>query len=169
MAYNNENHWCYNTKLYQFMRENRSWDNIVMYAIEILETDDLVAVKRRQTELIKIHDANLNMRDAYRSKEETLAKKRIQGKKYREKNKDIIKGKQNEKNQCYCGGNYTKQHQARHYKTATHILNDPVYTKHRRENLIHYQIIDIKARTDPSLISPYILLCWKLREEKLKT
>ena len=78
-----------------------------------------------------------------------------------------VRRKQNEKIQCHCGGNYTKQQQARHFTTATHILNDPVYTKHRRENLFAYQHLDNMARIDTSLATPYILLCWKLREKRL--
>ena len=36
-----------------------------------------------------------------------------------------IRLKNREKFQCHCGGNYSRSGQYRHFKTATHILNDP--------------------------------------------
>jgi hypothetical protein len=156
----NENDRSYNTKLFQTIRENNGWQNWLLFSIEMVVTDDVKIARKRQTELMKLNNNSLNMKNSFTSKEET----RLQAKKYLEKNKDKL----HEKIQCHCGGNYTRQGQSRHFKTATHILNDPVYTKHRRENLLAYQSLDEAALKNPSLATPYILLCWKLREERLK-
>ena len=149
--YMNSNANCesYNTKLNQAIRANGGWDNWLKFPIEILVTDDVVIAKKRQTELMQINNTSLNMKNSYTSSEDIQLKNR-------------------EKIQCYCGGNYSRSGQSRHFKTATHILNDPVYTKHRRENLFHYQLIDTMALRDPSLVTPYIALCWKLRDDRLK-
>ena len=146
---NDENDKSYNSKLNQTIRANGGWDNWLKIPIEILVTNDIVTARKRQTELMQINNTSLNMKNSYTSLED-------------------VKLKNSEKIQCYCGGNYSRSGKSRHFKTATHILNDPVYTKHRRENLFDYQMIDLKALTDPSLITPYIALCWKLRDERLK-
>ena len=78
---------------------------------------------------------------------------------YIEKNKEAIYKKHNEKIKCHCGGHYTKQQRVRHFKTATHILNDPVYTKHRLENLMAYQHIEYLARKHPQIAEHQITKC----------
>jgi hypothetical protein len=145
--YRVENDQSYNTKLYQTIRDNNGWCNWLLFPVEIVATDDIEIAKKRQTDLMKLTNNCLNMKNSFTSIEE-------------------VRKKNNEKIQCHCGGNYTKQQQSKHFKTATHILNDPVYTKHRRENLLAYQRLDDAARVNPSLATPYILLCWKLREER---
>ena len=143
-----ENDNSYNTKLYETIRNNGGWQNWILFPIEIVITDDIQIAKKRQTELMKLSNNSLNMKNTFTSIEE-------------------VRRKNNEKIQCHCGGNYTRGGQSRHFKTATHILNDPVYTKHRRENLLAYQRLDGAAIANPSLATPYILLCWKLRDERL--
>ena len=146
---NDENCTSYDSKLFQTIRANGGWDNWLKFPIEIMVTDDVVTARKRQTELMHINNTSLNMKNSYTSLED-------------------VKLKNSETIQCYCGGHYSRIGQSRHFKTATHILNDPVYTKHRRENLFHYQLIDTMALRDPSLVTPYIALCWKLRDDRLK-
>ena len=159
----NENDGSYNTNLIQTIRNNGGWQNWILFPIEMVVTDDIEIARKKQTELIKLNKNSLNMKNSFASIEDALEKRRVQAKKYTEKNRDKL----HEKFQCHCGGNYTRSGQSRHFKTATHILDDPVYTKHRRENLLAYQRLDDMARIDPSLATPYILLCWKLREERI--
>ena len=64
-ACNNKNDKEYNIKKYQFIRDNGGWNNWIMYPIDILESDDPIAVRKKETELIKLHNANLNSRNAY--------------------------------------------------------------------------------------------------------
>jgi hypothetical protein len=42
------------------------------------------------------------------------------GKYYREKNKDSIQAKKNEKHNCICGGKYTHVHKQQHIRSAKH-------------------------------------------------
>ena len=146
---NDENCTSYDSKLNQIIRANGGWDNWLKFPIEIIVTDDVATARKRQTELMHINNTSLNMKNSFTSLEDVKLK-----------NRETI--------QCYCGGHYSRAGQSRHFKTATHILNDPVFTKHRMENLLHYYFLEKEALTNPSLVTPYLALCWKLRDERKK-
>ena len=57
----------------------------------------------------------------YREKNKDKLKQR--NKEYKEKNKDKIKEKASVKINCECGGKYTHEHKASHFKTKKHLNN----------------------------------------------
>ena len=99
----------YNFKLYQFIRSNGGWTNWLMFPIDVLETDCYVAVRKKEKELMKLHESTLNMINAYFDKKD-----------YYETNKEKIKQRDGQKLNCECGGNYTHGNKAIHMRTIKH-------------------------------------------------
>ncbi len=132
---NNENSNSYNFKIYKIIRDNGGSNNFIMYPIDILESDDPIAVRKKETELIKLHNANLNSRNAYTDIKEYCKEYREANKtkikEYYEVNKTKIKEtnkiyreanrtKLLEKFNCECGGKYTNVNKTTHFKTKQH-------------------------------------------------
>ena len=63
-------HKSYNQKTYRIIRKNGGWSNWVMFPLDVLETDDYVAVRQKETELMKLHKSTLNTINSYRSFED---------------------------------------------------------------------------------------------------
>ena len=85
---NNENNRYHNFKIYQKIRENGGWDNWNMIIID--EGNDLTFTQARikEEELRLKHNANLNMRKAFITEEETKEREKEYNKEYRENNKE---------------------------------------------------------------------------------
>jgi hypothetical protein len=87
----NTNHSKAHIKLYQVIRENGGWDEWEMIEIEKFNGKTKLEARIREQELIKEHNANLNMLNAYITEEERAATKKAITEKYREENKELLK------------------------------------------------------------------------------
>tara|TARA_R110001606_G_C15015113_1_gene608974 strand:+ start:68 stop:583 length:516 start_codon:yes stop_codon:yes gene_type:complete len=121
--YYNENHRCYNLKIYQTIRANGGWSNWKM--IQIGTRDNIT---KREAEQIEEEyrlnlKATMNMCRAFITPEDkkeynkeyqenNKEKRKEYDKKYRENNK--------EKHDCECGGKFTLPSKSCHLKTKRH-------------------------------------------------
>lgn len=78
-------------KLYQVIRENGGWDEWEMVELEKFIGKTKLEARMREQELMKIHNANLNMLNAFISEDERKANKKKITEKYREENKELLK------------------------------------------------------------------------------
>ena len=155
---NNPNDGSYNTKLCKAIRDNENW-KVTIISTCTFPTDELNSAKKRLKLVIDDLKPTLNMQTIYTNEEERKEGRRKTTNASFLKNKEAIYKKQNEKIECHCGGHYTKQQRARHFKTETHLLNDPEYTKHRLANLMAYQDIEYLARKNPQIEEHQIIKC----------
>ena len=81
----------YHLKHYDTIRENGGWDEWEMIEIEKFNGKTKLEARIREQELIKEHNANLNMLNAYITEEERAATKKAITEKYREENKELLK------------------------------------------------------------------------------
>ena len=112
-ACDNQNSIEYNYKKYQFIRSKGGFQNWFMYPIDVLESDDKIAIRKKETELMQLNNSTLNSINAYTDIKEY---KKEHNKYYYTKNKDKI----NHKINCDCGGTYKKSNIQQHSKTAKH-------------------------------------------------
>lgn len=87
----NTNHSKSHIKLYQVIRENGGWDEWEMVELEKFNGKTKLEARMREQELIKQHNANLNMLNAYITEDERKAKKNAITEKYRQENKELLK------------------------------------------------------------------------------
>jgi len=150
---NNENDRAYNLRVYQFIRENGGWDEWRMEVIEQVEFEHKWQLTKREGELIQSRGATLNSQIAGRTDAEYRLEHREEEKEryreyyqtHREKEKERFKEyyqthreESNEKSreyyqtnreelnvkfECLCGGRYTRQNRASHFKSVKHIKN----------------------------------------------
>jgi hypothetical protein len=85
------NHSKSHIKLYQVIRENGGWDEWEMVELEKFNGKTKLEARMREQELMKIHNANLNMLNAYITEDERKATKNAITEKYREENKEKIR------------------------------------------------------------------------------
>jgi hypothetical protein len=78
-------------KLYKTIRENGGWDEWEMIEIEKFYNKTKLEARMREQALIKIHNANLNMLNAYITEDERKANKIAITEKYRLENKELLK------------------------------------------------------------------------------
>ena len=69
---NNEKGKKYNLKVYQFIRENRNWNNWIIEEIERKICESMEEARIREQELIVEFNATLNSRSAILNKEKKL-------------------------------------------------------------------------------------------------
>jgi len=81
---NNENHRNYNFKIYEFIRANGGWSNWSMIQLEEYPCKNKREAEKREEEIRVECNANLNMRRAFRTKEE----KAEYNKQYYEQNRE---------------------------------------------------------------------------------
>lgn len=81
----------YHLKHYDTIRQNGGWDEWEMIEIEKFNGKTKLEARIREQELIKQHNANLNMLSAYITEEERAATKKAITEKYREENKELLK------------------------------------------------------------------------------
>lgn len=110
---NNGNKNSYNLKIYQTIRLNGGFNNWIMYPIDILESDDYIAIREIETVLMFLHNSTLNINKAYTDAKEY-------NKYYQIKNKDYLHEQKNQKFICNCNGKYTKSNKIQHLKTKKH-------------------------------------------------
>ena len=106
---NNPNDDAYNKLLYKFIRDNNGWDNFTFRKIKTVHYDDKTELLDKERRWIERLNATLNKVVPGRTKKE-----------YREKNKETIRAKQNERHDCPCGGKFTRASKAKHLKTEKH-------------------------------------------------
>jgi DNA repair exonuclease SbcCD ATPase subunit len=87
----NVSHTKSHIKLYQVIRENGGWDEWEMIELEKLNGKTKLEARMREQELIKQHNANLNMLSAFITEDERKEKKKVITQKYREENKELIR------------------------------------------------------------------------------
>lgn len=87
----NENANKSHQKHYVAIRQNGGWDEWEMIEIEKFNGKTKLEARIREQELIKQHNANLNMLSAYITEEERTATKKAITEKYREENKELLK------------------------------------------------------------------------------
>jgi hypothetical protein len=85
------NHSKSHIKLYQVIRENGGWDEWEMVELEKFNGKTKLEARMREQELMKLHNANLNMLNAYITEDERKATKHAITEKYREDNKELLK------------------------------------------------------------------------------
>ena len=128
----NEKRKDYNYKLYQFIRENYEWEDVIFEILEEYEnvSDKLQLRKIEQTFMDKLKPT-LNKYKAHQSKEENKEKLKEAHKIYYQENKEKLKeaikiyreenkAKRNEHFKCDCKGKYIHNCRARHFKTKLH-------------------------------------------------
>ena len=81
----------YHLKHYQVIRENGGWSNWEIIKLEEFNGKTKLEARMREQELMKIHNANLNMLNAYITEDERKATKNAITEKYRENNKELLK------------------------------------------------------------------------------
>lgn len=118
----------YNYKIYQFIRNNGTWDNFDMVLIETGTFENSLEVKKRERELIEELKATLNGNvpsrsfDEYRKTHYQNNKEKI--KEYKQKyyieHKDNIIQKWHASCNCSCGGSYSLNNKEKHFKTQRH-------------------------------------------------
>ena len=87
----NENGNKSHQKHYQAIRQNCGWNEWEMIEIEKFNGKTKLESRMREQELIKEHNANLNMLNAYITEEERVSTKKAITEKYREENKELLK------------------------------------------------------------------------------
>ena len=114
------------------MRENGNWNNWSMIEIEKYPCNDENEARSRERYWYEVLNANMNTqcptldvekRKQYEKEFYVKNKDKI-GEKckiYRDRNKDKIKQKNNEKHQCKCGGFFTIVNKSHHSKTKMHL------------------------------------------------
>tara|TARA_R110002072_G_C7625538_1_gene506413 strand:+ start:91 stop:567 length:477 start_codon:yes stop_codon:yes gene_type:complete len=113
----------YNLKLYQYIREYGGFKNWFMIIVEEYEYTNKTQLNEREDYWIKELDANLNLNDAIKNEEKTRKIKNEYNRNRYYENKDKIKAYQSKKFNCDCGGTYTTNGKARHFKTKKHQRN----------------------------------------------
>ena len=108
---NNENSpRHYNIKVYRYIRSNGGYDKwqyeILEYIRNSINTKELHGVERKYIDQLK---PSLNVQKPNRTRAQ-----------HYQDNKTTINAKQNEKNQCPCGGRYTAANRAQHMNTKKH-------------------------------------------------
>lgn len=98
---NNENNKNYNMNVYQFIRNNGSWDNWSVIPIEEYPCENVNQAHIRERYWIEELKASLNRCIPLRTHKEWCEYK-------------------NEKFTCECGGKYTYCHTSRHLKSKIH-------------------------------------------------
>ena len=118
----NENGKHHHLKLYQFIRENYKWEDVIFVIVEQHDTilDKLELMKREQHFIDELKPT-LNCKRAFRSDEVKKQIKKQEDANYRAKHNDKIKKFKNKKAMCECGNEYTWSNRARHLKSKAHI------------------------------------------------
>lgn len=143
---NNENLKGYDSKFYQFIRENGGWGNWKMIEIKKYPCNGKREAEAEERRLFELLNSNLNTIRPFITEIEKKELYNKAGKKYYQKNKVEIldkqkiyyndnkeqildknkiyieknKEKRREKFNCECGGKYTYTHKSRHIKTKRH-------------------------------------------------
>jgi hypothetical protein len=81
----------YHLNQYKVIRENGGWNEWEMIEIEQFNGKTKLEARMREQELIKQHNANLNMLNAFITEDERASTKKAITEKYREDNKELLK------------------------------------------------------------------------------
>ena len=128
---NNINCKKYNQKNYKEIRDHNGFENFEIIKIEDYPCDNIRQAEKREEEFRINLNADMNSQRCYTTTEQ----RKLQIKKYRDLNKNILnekakikskeyyennKDQKNQKFDCECGGKYTYQHKSTHIKTKQH-------------------------------------------------
>ena len=105
--------------LYKMIRDNGGWECYTMIVIKEYPCETKTEACIEEDRIMREMKATLNKLRAYLSLEE----KSEQRKEYREKNKEYISARQNDKIECECGCIFTNSNLARHKKSKNHLNN----------------------------------------------
>jgi hypothetical protein len=114
---NNENDRIYNLFVYQTIRYTGGWSNWDMIEIEKYNCNDVNEALKRERYWIEELKATLNKCIPSRTQKEYRNEHKEQKLKYRLDNKE----KRSKKFVCECGGKYTHNDKATHFKTIKHL------------------------------------------------
>ena len=132
----NENSNSYNKKLYQFIRDNYEWEEVVFEIVEQHdEILDNLELRKREQHFININNPTLNSQKAYQTAEQLKEYNKENCKKYREENPDYYKEhnkKHYEENQ-----EYHKERSKKHYEENQEYHKERS-KKYREENREEY-------------------------------
>jgi len=103
----------YNYKVYQYIRENKGFDNWKFEILVEKEFENKTALRIKEKECINLLKPTLNSQSAFQTEEERLIQKKEHNKKDSVKNRAI-------KINCVCGGKTDKQNKSRHEKSKNH-------------------------------------------------
>ncbi len=113
---NNKNSIAYTQKKYVYFRKNGGIENFKFIIIGKFPNISRKDLKYKEREFFERFNPTLNMFFPIRTKEETIKLGRINKRKYKEKNYDML----NEKYNCFCGGNFTYTNKFAHTKSLKH-------------------------------------------------
>jgi len=118
---NNVNGEKYNRKVYSFIRNNGGWQKWRYHIIEQFDVYDKIKLKEREDYWIVELKSTLNSYRADRNnkkyKQEHKEEIKKWYKKYNKNYQEDNKAKLSAPNVCECGGVYSYQHKARHFKS----------------------------------------------------
>ena len=136
----NENAKKYNMKVYQMIRENGGWDMFKMIEVEKYPCNERREAEKRETEVMKNLQANMNMIKSFVERKDYTKEYYIKNiesikerkKKHRENNIDTYRVKEREKNEkikeinkekikCICGCEVGKMWLKRHQQSKRHL------------------------------------------------
>ena len=131
----------YNTKVYQFIRDNGGWHTWTMILVEKTPCNDKIELRKIEREFMEKLCSSLNMCSAYRSKEEQEAYNKEYKKIYNESNKIKIaeyyesnKIKIRENSKEYREINKDKIKEYRKIKITCDICNNEILKKNIRQH-----------------------------------
>jgi len=124
----NENNNRYNFQVYKIIRENGGWSNWKMVQIHEQICKSRIHSNQIEQEFIEKHQADMNMKRAFRTDEERIEQKREGHKKYRAENAEELR----EYNQKYYTENADK------IKEHVKIYNAENTDKKREYNKIYH-------------------------------
>jgi hypothetical protein len=115
-----------NYQVYKFIRENNGFENFEFIILEEIECETNEERYFKERELIKLHNANLNIiKNPKISLEENKNRQCLFSSNYRKAHPKKIKEYKEKRKQiqiyCDCGGHYLIDHKARHFKSKKHL------------------------------------------------
>ncbi len=108
---NNEKDTHYNSKIYQFIRDNGNWNNWDIIEIEKHSCSDKNEAKKRERYYIELHKPELNTEIPCRT-----------GKEYYENNIEAIKARRKTIFTCECGCKIAKNSLSSHIQSKKHLM-----------------------------------------------
>jgi len=134
-ACNNPNAKNYNYKIYQTIRDNNGWDAFKMVFIEKYPCENRRQAEKREEELIKEFNGNMNSHKAFRTEEEKKEYKKEYNKEYNDQHKEEVKQYKKEYNKQH--KEEIKQKRKEYNEQNKEIINEKQkkYYEHNKEEI----------------------------------
>ena len=107
------------TKLYSIIRSCGGWTHCCSFPIELYNCNTIQEAHLRESQLIKLHNANLNYLPLFDSLDPRKITKYKYSQKYRRNIAQLNILRRRFK--CTCGGRYTHEHVTTHTKSLRHL------------------------------------------------